>query len=76
MKQQPKRPRSQMVKQRLTRQLNSSALNRIGGMKRRIFDLKKVNQLGRLNCSYREIAALLATSEQTIHDRMTEEIKS
>ena len=74
MKQKPKRTRGQMVKQRLTRQLNSAALNRIGGIKRRVFDLKQVKAFGRLHCSYRELASLMATSEQTIHDRMMEEI--
>jgi len=66
-----RRPKAEQVRARLQKALTVAALGHTAPP-RRMFDLKRVQQYGRLGCSLREMASLFSTSEQVLHDRMTE----
>lgn len=65
------RPRPEQVRARLQKALNVAAVGH-PAPPRREFDLRQVEEFGKLGCSLREMASLFSTSEQILHDRMTE----
>lgn len=69
--QKKKRPKPQQVRDRLQKALNVAAVGH-SAPPRRAFDLLQVEEFGKLGCSLREMASLFSTSEQVLHDRMTE----
>jgi hypothetical protein len=71
-KPQVKRPKHKQISDRLADALNKAAKSVGAGAPRRSFDLAKVEECGKLNASYREMASLFATAEKVIHSRMNE----
>jgi hypothetical protein len=67
-----RRPKPEQRRARLQKALNVAAVGHTAPP-RRDFDLKQVEEFGKLGCSLREMASLFSTSEQVLHDRMTEE---
>lgn len=65
------RPRAEQVRARLQKALNVAAAGH-SAPPRREFNLLQVEEFGKLGCSLREMASLFSTSEQVLHDRMTE----
>lgn len=66
-----RRPKTQQERERLQKALNVAALG-LATVPRREFNLREVEEFGKLGCSLREMASFFSTSEQVLHDRMTE----